>query len=66
MFLHLCVILVTGEGGLCPGGGTPYGNVRAVRILLKCILVKFYIFCLSPQKLYLVGLLLALTYVDLN
>ena len=63
MFLHLCVILFTVEGGLCPsmphrshdqgesvGGGvsvreipqteTPsYGNERAVRILLECILV---------------------------
>ena len=26
-------------GGLCPGG-TPYGNTRAVRILIECILVK--------------------------
>ena len=31
------------QGGLCPGGlchgDPPYGNERAVRILLKCILV---------------------------
>ena len=32
-------------GGLCPGGGLyqedpPYGNMRAVRILLECILVS--------------------------
>ena len=34
---------VSVQGGLCPGGSlskrTPYGNVRAVRILLECILV---------------------------
>ena len=33
--------------GLCSGGGEsvrePYGNVRAVRILLECILVTFSI-----------------------
>ena len=53
MFLHLSVILLTGVGGLYPGlclggslsgggalsGRPPYGHMRAVRILLECILV---------------------------
>ena len=55
MFLHLSVILFTGvsvqgghcvgvpdQGGLCQGDlpqPPPYGYVRAVRILLECILV---------------------------
>ena len=55
MFLHPYVILLMGSwglclgGGLCPGGSLsgvslstsppPYGKERAVRILLKCILV---------------------------
>ena len=34
---------VSVQGGLCPGGSLsgrpPYGNMRAVRILLECILV---------------------------
>ena len=39
-------------GGLCPrgvfvgGGRPPYGNVRAVRILLECILVQVYFWCI--------------------
>ena len=44
MFLHLSVILFA-AGGVCPGGvsrgDSPYGNERAVRILLECILVLF-------------------------
>ena len=52
MFLHVSVILFTVSpsrgfsipGGLCPGGVLchgfpPYGNERAVHILLECILV---------------------------
>ena len=55
MFLHLCVILFTGESlsrgslsrvsvwGLCKGGSLsgrpPYGTEWAVPILLECILV---------------------------
>ena len=46
MFLHLSVILFTGggvslqDGGLCQWDRPPYGNVRAVRFLLECILVS--------------------------
>ena len=52
MFLHLCVILfggvsipacITGDmtgGSLSREGDPPYGNERAVRFLLECILVK--------------------------
>ena len=45
------------EGGLCPGEGLcqgdppPYGNVRAVRILLECILVPVYI-TERPSEIY--------------
>ena len=53
MFLHVSVILFTGKGGLCQGDpldrdppdrdppdrDPPYGNERAVRTLLECILV---------------------------
>ena len=40
----LCPGGVSVQGGLCPGGlchgdPPPYGNERAVRILLECILV---------------------------
>ena len=30
---------VSVQGGLCQGDPLPYGNVRAARILLECILV---------------------------
>ena len=47
--------LCCGMGDLCLGRGLchgdppppPYGNVRAVRILLECILVSFYYFFLE-------------------
>ena len=48
MFTPVCDFVQGGGyclGGLCPGGGSlsgrppEYGNVRAVRILLGCILV---------------------------
>ena len=45
----LCSGRVSVKGGLCPGGlchgDPPYGNERAVRILLECILVVIYASC---------------------
>ena len=33
------------SGGLCQGDPPPYGNQRAVRILLECILCNVYFNC---------------------
>ena len=59
MFLHLSVILFTGEvsvhaAGLCHGDPHPlslYSNVRAVRILLEYILVTISLFLPPATKL---------------
>ena len=48
---------VSVQGGLCPvgaqSGRPPYGKERAVRILLECILVFFYIYFIVARDLKL-------------
>ena len=59
IFFTACneVILFTGGGGgLCPGGSPPYGKVRAIHILLECILVSDNRLALSGNPVSVLGM----------